>query len=83
MTQFITIAKLVLSLFPLIISAVKSLDEAFPQAQIGALKLDVVKASLEGAYSAANEAEVKFETVWPALAGTAAAVVKLFKSVKG
>lgn len=80
MAQFLTIAKIVLSLFPAIIEAVRAIEAALPQGGAGTAKLDAVRTTLQGAYSIAQNAEVQFENVWPAISAAVGAAVTLFNS---
>lgn len=83
MSQFLAIAKIILSLFPLVIQAVQALEAAFPQSGQGAVKLGLVKTTLESAYSIASDAEVEFEKIWPVLEKAIAGLVTFAKSLKG
>lgn len=76
--NFLTTIKLVLSLLPVIIDAVKAIEAALPAGGQGAAKLDAIRAMLQSAYSVASDATASFESVWPAISGTVSAVVSLF-----
>lgn len=78
--QYLTLIKLVLALLPVIIDAVKAIEAAYPASGQGALKLDLVRGVLEGAYNAGSGAIGKFEDLWPALQGTVSAVVSFMNS---
>ena len=80
--QFLSTVKIVLSLLPLIIEAVKAIEAAFPEGGVGAKKLDMVKETLQSAYSVATDATTTFEQIWPAISGTVNAVVGLMNAVK-
>jgi hypothetical protein len=78
MTNFITLAKAILLLFPAIIAAVQALEGALPQSGQGAAKLEAIKKILEAAYSAAGETMHTFEQIWPMLSGAVGTIVTLF-----
>lgn len=78
--NWIVIAKTVLDLLPALIAVIKALEEAFPAGGQGQLKLDMLRASLQGAYSTANNATLAFETLWPALQSTANNIVATFNA---
>ncbi len=78
MTQAIAIIKLILSLLPTIIEAVKAIEAALPQSGQGAAKLALIRETLSAGWSVGSDAVASFESVWPALEKTVAAVVGLF-----
>ncbi len=80
MGNFLTIAKIVLTLFPAIIAAVSAIESALPQSGQGAAKLAAIKQILESAYAAAGEAAHSFEQVWPVISSAVATIVGLFNS---
>lgn len=80
MTNFLTIAKIVLTLFPAIIAAVQAIESALPQSGQGAAKLGAIKQILEAAYGAAGEAAHTFAQVWPVLSSSVATIVSLFNA---
>lgn len=73
----IEILKLIVSLLPMLIDAVKAIEVAMPQGGQGEAKLAAVRTVLEGAYKTGTDASVAFEQVWPALSATVGAVVTL------
>lgn len=66
---------LVLKYLPVLINAIKAIEEALPASGKGAEKLDFVKGILESAYDGGK----KFEEVWPKFESTIALAVKFFK----
>lgn len=78
--HFIEMFKLVLSIFPLLIQAVKTLEAAVPQTGKGAEKLEALRSVLEVSYENSNKAYGAFEAVWPTLKSVAENIVKLFNS---
>lgn len=78
--QYLTLIRLVLTLLPVIIDAVKAIEAAYPASGQGALKLDLVRGVLEGAYNAGSGAAAKFEDLWPALQSTIGSVVSFMNS---
>lgn len=81
MTQLIMILKLILSLLPVIIEAVKALELALPSAGQGANKIGTLREILQGVFDLSKDAGVTFEQAWPAIEKTTAVVVSLFNKV--
>lgn len=79
--QYLTIIKTVLSLLPVILEVVRAIEAALPESDIGTQKLKLIREALAAAFSAAGDAAISFETIWPALEKTVAAVVGLFNTV--
>ena len=80
MANFIATVKIILSLLPLILDAVKAIEAALPQSGQGAQKLALIRTTLQAAFDVAGNAVASFEQVWPALEKTIGAVVGLFNS---
>lgn len=78
--QYIQTIRMILSLLPLILTAVKAIEEALPEGGQGAAKLALVRGAIEAGYSIANDAVVSFEHAWPAISKTVSAVVALYNS---
>ena len=81
--NFLQIAKLILSLFPLLLQAIDTLEEAMPQAGQGQAKLAVIKAALESASQVATEGAGLFNTIWPSVQSVVSALVNLRNGSKG
>lgn len=75
--QYLAIIKAVLSLLPLIIEIVRTIEAAFPTSGAGKAKLDAAKAMLQSGYDLATDKLVDFEKMWPALSATIGAVVSI------
>ena len=67
MQTFLLVLTIINQLFPLVISIVKQVEEAFPQGGQGAVKAQMVRAQLEGAFKAYTDAKVTFDQLWPTL----------------
>lgn len=78
--NFLEIIKLVLSLFPLIIQVVQAIENAIPAGGNGAVKLDLIKTTLQSAYDASNKSYGQFESIWPVLQGMVNGVVTAFNA---
>lgn len=76
--NFIQIVKLVISLLPTVIEAIKAIEAAVPQGGSGADKLGTLKTILQAAYDTSNETAGQFEKIWPVLQSTATGLVGLF-----
>jgi hypothetical protein len=80
MSNWLTVAKMILSLLPAIIEAVKAIESVLPDSNQGAEKLALIKGVLQGAYKAGSSAVGTFEDLWPRIEDAIAAVVKFFNS---
>lgn len=76
--KFIEAIKLVLSLFPVIVQAVKTVEEMFPAGGLGAEKLAIVREMLEAAYAMATDISGAFEQIWPTVQKIIDTVVGIF-----
>jgi hypothetical protein len=81
--QFLTILKLIISILPLLIEAVKLIESAVPGSGQGAIKLNTLRSIVEPAYK--NSADTfpdvaDFESVWPVLVKTVSGLVNAFNS---
>lgn len=81
MTQFIAIVQLVLQLFPILVSTVKSIEEAIPASGQGAAKLQIIRTVLESAFSTIQDVTVTFEQVWPSIEKVVASVVQIYNTL--
>lgn len=73
--QYIIYVRVVLSLLPALIDAIKAIEAAFPASGQGSLKLELVRSIVEQAYNAGIGALAKFEDIWPVLQKTIASLV--------
>lgn len=78
MSQAIAIIKLVAALIPAIIALMKAIEEALPQAGIGAEKLSIIRAAFEGLYNAAADSLPDIEKTWAVVQTVINALVALF-----
>lgn len=79
--QLLTTLKLILSLLPLILQAVKAIEDALPDGGQGEAKLALIRQTIQGAYGVANDTVASFETMWPAISTTVTAVVGLYNNL--
>lgn len=78
--NFITNLKLIFSIFPQIIAAVKTIEEAIPQGGSGSQKLSLIYNILTVAYEQSNKAFGTFDQVWPIISSTVQATVAAFNA---
>jgi len=78
MANFIAIIKLIISLLPTLIEAVKAIESALPEGGQGSQKLALVRETMQAAFGVAGDAVASFDQVWPALEKTVGAIVGLF-----
>jgi hypothetical protein len=80
--KFLTTARLIVSLMPILVAAIKSAEELFPQSGAGVTKLALVRGVIESAYATATDAEATFEDVWPSIKRTIDSIVAAFNAAK-
>jgi len=73
--KFLAIVKTLVSLLPLLIEAIKAVEEAIPGKGAGEAKLAAVRAMLEASYAVANDLGLTFAELWPAIEKTVAGLV--------
>lgn len=79
--QFLLIAKTVLSIFPMLVTAITTVEAAFPISGQGAAKLEMIKQILLGsAEVSADLQNGQFEQIWPAIQRTVSGLVGLFNA---
>jgi hypothetical protein len=83
MGQALAIIGLVAKLLPLLIMAIKAVEEAIPGQGKGEAKLASVRAIMESAlfFVSVSEESPKFEQVWPALEKTTKGLVNAFNTI--
>lgn len=80
MQKAVQIIKLVLTLLPLLIDAIKAVEAVFPESGKGAVKLALVRDAVEAAYGPTLSAVATFEEAWPALEKTITSIVATFNA---
>lgn len=78
--QFLTNLKLILSMMPILIGAIKAVEEAIPGSGAGETKIITIRTIIEAAYSTANDVVVRFDDLWPALKRTIDGLVAAFNA---
>ena len=78
--QFFEILKLVIGLLPILIQAIKAVEQAIPESGKGADKLELIKGVVQTAYDTSNKLSVSFEQLWPTVSGTIQTIVKTFNN---
>lgn len=76
--KFLTILKLLISMLPLVIDAMRAIEDAIPGQGQGEQKLAALRAMIESTYSAANDIGVTFGDIWPVLEKTVGTLVGAF-----
>ncbi|MCK9504703.1 MAG: hypothetical protein M0Q95_11040 [Porticoccaceae bacterium] len=79
--QFLTILKLIVSILPLLIDAIKLIESAMPGTGNGEAKLSAVRSVVESAYKASTDTFPvisDFETVWPVMEKSVSGLVSAF-----
>lgn len=78
--QFIEILKLVVSLLPILIDAINTIEQAIPGKGNGQIKLDAIKNIIENTYSASNDISIKLEKLWPTIQNIISGIVTAFNT---
>jgi hypothetical protein len=78
--KFLQLVRIVISLMPVLIDAIKAAEEAIPGNGKGEQKLAMIRGIIEAAYSAATDAETTFDQVWPAIQKAVASIVTALNS---
>lgn len=78
--QFLTILKLIITILPLLIDAIRAIEAAIPGQGKGEAKLAAVRSVVESAYGVSTDVVPKFETIWPAMQKTVGGLVSSFNS---
>lgn len=81
MFKFLETVKLVASLYPILLQTVKALEEALPEAGNGQVKLEMLKATLQGAYENIENAKVRFDEIWPSINLVVSTIVSLYNTL--
>ena len=75
---FFEILKLVIGLLPLLLQAIKAVEQAIPDAGKGSEKLELIKGLVQTSYDTSSKLSVSFEQLWPTVQGTVQAIVNAF-----
>lgn len=78
--KFLSIVRTIVSLLPMLIQVIRSVEEAIPGQGKGEQKLVMVRSVLEAAFDASNDIESSFDELWPALQRAIAAIVTALNS---
>ncbi|MGJ0515157.1 MAG: hypothetical protein ACR65O_05320 [Methylomicrobium sp.] len=78
--KFLSILKLVVSILPLLIDAIKSVEDAIPGVGKGEAKLAAVRSAMESSYKVSTDVQASFEEVWPVMENTVGGIVKGFNA---
>jgi hypothetical protein len=78
--KFLQLVRIVISLMPVLIDAIKAAEEAIPGNGKGEQKLAMIRGIIEAAYSAATDAETTFDQVWPAIQKAVTSIVTALNS---
>ena len=76
--KIIAILKVVFTLLPVVIAAIKAAEDALQGQGKGEMKLALVRETLEAAFAIANDAGVTFAEVWPSIERAIAVLVRAF-----
>lgn len=77
---FFEILKLVIGLLPLLLQAIKAVEQAIPDTGKGSEKLELIKGLVQTSYDTSSKLSVSFEQLWPTVQGTVQAIVNAFNN---
>lgn len=80
--KFLAAARLIIALMPILIAAIKSAEEVFPENGNGSTKLALVRGLIEAAYSTATDTESTFDEAWPTIKRAVDSIVAIFNNSK-
>lgn len=72
--------KLVLSIFPALINAIKTIEASIPVDGKGAEKLELLKGVMQTTFENSTKAVSTFEQVWPMLQSVIVSIVNAFNA---
>lgn len=78
--KFIEVTKIVISIFPAIISAVKTVEQLLPENGRGKDKLALIRAQLEAAFMIVGSFDISFDELWPGIELTISRLVSIFNA---
>jgi hypothetical protein len=78
--KFLSILKLIVSILPLLIDAIKAVEEAIPGVGKGEAKLAAVRSVMESSYQISTDVQADFQEVWPVMENTVGGIVKGFNA---
>lgn len=81
MTKFLNILAIVSQLFPLVLSFIRNLEEAFPQSGQGGAKLEMLRKLLESAFESIGQVGVTWAEIWPRLNVMINSVVAMYNAL--
>lgn len=81
MTKFLNLFVVLAQLFPAVLTFIRELENAFPQAGQGAAKLALLREMLEKAYVTIGDVTVRWAELWPLLEALIAKIVALANSL--
>ena len=76
--KFLEMMKLVLSLFPLLVEMIRTVERSIPQPGSGTQKLALVRELVQAVYDAAVDMSARFDDLWPVLESVIGALVRIF-----
>lgn len=79
--KWLQVAKAVLMLLPVLIAAIRAIEEAIPGEGKGEMKLAQIRGILEVSHKNVGDALVEFEDIWPTLLTVITNLVIVFNAV--
>lgn len=80
MSQLLASIKLLVQLLPILIEAIKVIEEAIPGTGAGEQKLSVVRSIFESVYETLPDIEVPLDTLWRTVQSLTSRLVFVFNS---
>ena len=79
-SQMVQVATTVVSLIPVVVQLVNSVETAMPPGTPGAAKLEAVKTTLNAIYAAEPQVSATFDQVWPPISALITAMVAAYNA---
>jgi hypothetical protein len=81
MEKFLLILRLLADVTPVLINAIKAVEEALPGSGMGAQKLAIVRSMLESAYQNYTDTKIAFDDVWPSIQKLIQSIIATYNTV--
>jgi hypothetical protein len=78
LSQFVDTLKLIVSILPTLIDAIRVAEQVCSGSGLGKEKLELVRSIVEAAYSNSTDIARSFDIIWPSLQKAISAIVTIF-----
>lgn len=78
--HFLEVIKLVLSVLPLLIDAIKTVESVFPESGKGREKLEMIRGIVQASYETSSKLAVSFDEIWQPIQKVISVIVGVFNT---